>query len=171
MNPSKLAVGVRFGFITSLIYILISLGLYVTGLANPNSTGINMVINLIIIGLGLYLAFSNYKAANEGYISMSEIMVIMVWLSLVIGLFMGLFSWIYMQYIDPSMMTKVMEMQRIELEKRDMPEKDIEKVLEMAGSMFKPYIIIPMQMFFSLIMGLLLSLVLSLAVKKDRPIF
>jgi hypothetical protein len=83
----------------------------------------------------------------------------------------GLFSYIYIKFVDSTMMTKIIEMQRLELEKRNMSDEEIEQAIEMSSSFTTPEMILVMSIIGFFFTGFLISLVVAAAMRNARPEF
>lgn len=170
MKNLRLRLGATYGLITSVLSILISLALYFAGLADYQG-GTSGWVNILILGLGIYLLAEAFKKQNEGYLSTGDLVVASLWLGLVVGFISGLFSGIYMNYIDPGMIQKIQRTAEIQLEEQGQSDEQI----EMAMGMMEKFTTLPWLVTFGILMncffGLILGALLSLFLKKDRPVF
>jgi len=168
-KTSVSAVAIRYALIVGIINIIYSIILYITDL-HITSKFLSYVSFLIII-VGIYLAHKHFKNENGGYMSYGQGLGIGTLLSGIVGLLSGIFTFIYMQFIDTGLMERAQEMQIVELEKRGMSEEQIEQALKMAQSFTSPGMMIVWSIVAFLFVGFLFSLIISAITKHTRPEF
>jgi len=86
------------------------------------------------------------------------------WMTLVSLLIGGLVTYVYANIIDPDTMQNFYEMQRIQMEERNVPDEQIEIALEWTRKLFWVFYAIS-----GLAGGLIIALIVSIFTKKDNP--
>lgn len=170
MKNSKVQIGLLYGGITSLLSILIGFALSSFGLSDMSSGG-NGWVNALILILGIYLCSEAFKKVNDGYMSSSELIQMSLYIGVVVGLISGIFSWIYLTYIDPEMMDKIYRMAEIKMEEQGNSDEQIEMATDLMKKFMSPPFLIGIGLIMNLLFSLILGAVLSLFLKNDRPVF
>ncbi|TPE39584.1 DUF4199 domain-containing protein [Pontibacter mangrovi] len=167
-QPSVGSVALKYGFIFALIGVIFSLILMVAGLAE--NRWISSVGYLILIA-GIVVAMKNYKAENNGFMSYGQGLGIGSIVSAVFGFLSGLFTWLYVEFVDTEYMARVMEKQRVQMLEQGMSDEQIDSAMAIAENFQGPLTMILGATVVTLIIGFLLSLVLSAIMKNARPEF
>lgn len=171
MNATPFKVGIRYGLITSLLVVIASMIMYATGYANPSGGSEQFLITILLYGTGIYLGTDAFKKGNEGYASMKEIVKISFYIGLISGFIGGIFSYIYLKFIDPQIMQTMMREQRIQLEERGMSDEVINQTMQAMELVMSPGVLLPLQIIFSVITITILGLIMGAILKKERPAF
>ena len=171
MNEQNVSVsnaGIRYGIMVGLISVVYSFILIVLDESMNRTLGAFSYI--FLIG-GMVLAFKYYKAHNGGFMSFGQGIGIGTLMSLVVGLFSSVFMYIYMKFVDPEMMSRVMELQRIEMEKQGMDDAQIDQAIAMSEKFTNPEMIVIFGTIGFVIIGFIIALVVSAIMKETRPEF
>ena len=167
-DASVKSVAIRYGIITGIVSVIYSLILYMTEL--NNNTWLSLISTAILI-VGIVLAHNFYKAANNGFMSYGQGLGIGSLLSLIVGFFSAIFLFIYLKFIDSTVMEKMQEAQYVEMEKRGMSEEQIEQAIQLSQKMTSPELMVVWAILGSLVFGFFLSLIISAITKHTRPEF
>lgn len=87
------------------------------------------------------------------------------------GLISIIFDFSYKKYIDPNLIDMQLEMTREQYESMGMSEEQIEMALEKAQSYMSSGMAVLFGMISILVIGLIVSLIMSAVLKKDKPVF
>ncbi len=162
------SVGLRYGLLTGLISIIISLGLFA---AHLEQSPLRFVTFLVLAG-GMVLAMRYFKDNNYGFMSFGQGMGIGVVLSLVVGALSAIFSYVYMNIIDPDVVVRMMDKARTDMEAGgNLSDEQIDQGMAMAGKFMNGPIMMAFVLLGSVLMGALLALVVSAILKKAKPEF
>lgn len=155
-------VGTRFGLISAGIGVFFFLVLVLTGQnAFDNKwSWVNMVVAVVL----LILAHREFKQSGDGFMSYGQGVGIGFWISLVSLVVGGLVVWLYTSFIEPEVMTRFYEAQRINFEEQGMPDNQIEMSLEWTRKLFWPIYLI-----FGLFFGVLLAVIVSIFTQRKNP--
>ena len=166
VTPSS--VGIRYGLVTGLVSIITTFGLNVMHLeASPlkYSTTAVMVV-------GIILAQREFKQRNEGFISYGQGLGIGLVISAVIGVLSAIFTYIYTAFVDPEILTRVMEKARADMEaKGNLSDAQIDQAMAMSAKFTSGPILWVIIIVGSVIIGLIISLITSAIIKNSKPEF
>jgi hypothetical protein len=90
-------------------------------------------------------------------------------LSLISGVISSVFLFIYLKFVDDSMLQMVRDEQIEKMSQQGMDDAQIEQAMEMAGKFMGPVAILIFGIIGSVLGGLILSLIISLFTKKANP--
>jgi len=158
-HPTTLQTGIRYGVILGLISFL----------ANIEQNTIATVISVVITIAGIYMAHKYFKDEGDGFMSYGQGLGIGTLASVVAGALGGIFSFLYLSFIDDSPLKKAMEQQRIKFEEQGMGDDQIEQAMAMAEKFSSPLMALIFSIVFSLIFGFIISLIVSAITKNVNP--
>jgi hypothetical protein len=176
-QPSILPYGVKGGLITGAISAVITIIFsYVLGLY---TSWIVSVLGLLAGIIGIVLTHKGFKRDGNGYMKYSQGLILAIVLSAVAGLVAGLVSFIYINFVDPTipekmaeatveMQYKVFEMIGGEItdEQEAQIEASREQVINDTGSFLNTIVYPPL---IYGIGGLILGLIISAFTKENDP--
>ncbi len=166
VTPS--AVGVRYGLLTGLVNVIFSFALFAT---NLDQSPVRWMSLVILVG-GMVLAHRQFKQQNGGFMAYGEGLATGVVLSGVSGIISTLFTYVYMTFIDPEYMTRMMEKARAEMERKgNMSDAQIEQATAMVQKFSTGGWLLLFGVAGALLFGLLIALVVSAVTKNPKPEF
>ncbi|TGE06688.1 DUF4199 domain-containing protein [Hymenobacter fodinae] len=166
VSPSS--VGIRYGLVVGLITTIISF-LQLAFISDPE-TPVRWLGALVGIG-GIILAHKYFKQHNGGFMTYGQGLGIGTVLSAVGGLLSSVFSYIYINFIDPEYMGRVMELTRSRLEEKGIDDAQIDQAMAMAQKFSSGPITIVFGILISVLSGFVISLIISAITKHTRPEF
>jgi hypothetical protein len=159
----------KYGLIMGLISIVMSVLIYMLDLTFATWIIIpNIIVSIVV----LFLLQRSYRDAYEnGYISYGKSlgagMIILVYAAIIVAVY----TYLLYKVIDPGLIDKTIAASTAKLEAKGMPESAIDAATKMQAKMLKPAIISLTQVFSTLFMGFLMSLVTSIFIsKKGNPL-
>lgn len=162
------SVGLRYGLLTGLVSIIISFGMFA---AQMEDSPLKYIGYVVMIG-GLVMAMRYYKANNLGYMSYGEGLGIGIMVSAVVGVLSAIFTYVYMNIIDTDAVGRMMEKTRAGMEARGgLSDEQIDQSLAMAGKFMNGPFMVVAVVLSSILVGLLLSLIISAFIKHTKPEF
>lgn len=161
-------IGLRYGIIIGLVFIVYGLILEFLNLDIEMTQNLNYISYIFLI-IGLVLAHNAYKEGGDGYMSIGQGLKIGMLISLVGGVLSGMFSYIYIKFIDDSMLTKIKDLQIEKMEEQGMDDAQIEQTMAIAGKFTSAEMIPVWAILGMLFIGFILSLIVSLFTKKANP--
>ena len=144
--------------------------LYSLDMHYQNDTNATIVSLVITIGVIAFAQF-NYRKDNQGFMSLSQGIKIGLGMAAISGIINVLYFLVLSNIIDPEMMNKAIEMGMNEFldQNPEASEELIEQVKDMQENFTVPVINSSMIIIFSLLTGLVVSLVTGLFLKRNRP--
>ncbi|WP_026994601.1 DUF4199 domain-containing protein [Flectobacillus major] len=161
-------VALKWGAIVGIISIVYSTIVMVLGLMGNQAIG---WLVYLIIGAGIFLAMSNYKKENGGFLSYGQGLGIGSMMSAISGLISSAYSFVYMRFIDATVVDQLLKKAQEDMEKQGFSDEKIEQALEMSKIFMSPGAMFVWGVLGSIIIGFLLSLILAAIAKKDKAIF
>lgn len=162
------SVGLRYGLLTGLVSIIFSFGLNITHQESSPAR----YISFVILIAGLVLAMKNFKLQNQGFMSFGQGIGIGTVLSAVVGLLTGIFAYVYMSFIDPEMMGRITDKMRADMEARGgVSDEQIDQAIAMSSKFTNGPFMVLAAVLGTLLLGVLMSLVISAFVKNAQPEF
>lgn len=167
-SVSPTSVGMRYGLLTGLISVILSFGLFA---AHLEQSPLRFASFLVLVA-GIVLAMRHYKENNHGFMRFGEGVGIGVVLSAVVGALSAIFTYVYMNIIDPEVVGRMMEKARADMEARGgLSDEQIDQGMALAGKFMNGPIMMVGVMLGTLFFGLLLSLLVSAFIKHSKPEF
>ena len=167
-QPSVTSVALKYGLITALISIVYTLILMVLDMSeNQLLSGLSFIIMIA----GIVLAMKEYRTLNGGFMSYGQGLGLVTLVSTVTGLLSGIFMWIYTSFVDTEYMARMRDKQVDALLDRGMSDEEVDAAMKMTESFQGPLALILGGLIGSVVIGFLLSLILSAIMKRNRPEF
>ena len=167
-EPSVASVALKYGLLFGLVGVVFQAILMVTNLGDNRWLS---SLGFVILIVGIVLAMKSYKEQNLGYMSYGQGLGIGALLSGVYGFCTGLFSWIYMEFVDPEYMGRMMEKQRVQMLEQGLSDEQVDAGMAMAENFQGPLVTVGGAAIVTLIFGFFLSLIISAIIKNSRPEF
>jgi Protein of unknown function (DUF4199) len=168
LAPTPTAVGIRYGLLTGLVTAIFS---FVMNVAHMEQSPLRFLSLLVLIG-GIVLALRFYKANTGGFMSFGQGVGIGTVLSAMAGVIGAVFSYVYINFVDPEMVTRIMDKARADMEARGgMSDEQIDQAMSFTAKFMNGPILAASVVLGTIIFGLLASLVVSAVLKNPRPDF
>ena len=133
-------VGLKNGLILGLIFIVYGMILQFLNLDVKLMQNLGY-INYVILIVFVFLAQKAFKEGGDGFMSLGQGLGIGMLVTVISAVLSSIFSYIYLKFIDDSMLTKIKDAQVEEMAKRGMDDAQIEQAMEMAGKFMTPEMI------------------------------
>ena len=161
-------IGLKNGIIVGLIFIVYSMILQFLNL-DMELMGYLSYLNYVILIVFVVLAHKAFKEGGDGFMTIGQGLGIGMLIALVGGVISSIFSYIYLKFIDDSMIQKTLDYQIEELEKRGLDDAAIEQAMAMTSKIMTPEVMPIIGVLFLLFFGFIISLIVSLFTKKANP--
>lgn len=161
-------VALKWGIIIGICSVVFSTLIMVLGMVGNQAIGF---VAYIIIGIGVFMAMSAYKKENNGFMSYGQGLGIGALMAAVSGLLSSAYSFVYMKFIDPSVMDQIFKKAEADMEKKGLSPEQIDQAMEMSKVFMSPGAMFVWGVVGSILLGFVFSLIISAFVKKDKPIF
>lgn len=157
IDASPFKTALKWGVIGGAVSILISLLFHLMDIKNDN---VGWIINLAILIAVVILAIKEHRDEDlGGYIEYSRGVGTGSLTTLFVALLSAVFVFIFMTYIDPSVIAERLEETRRELEESDISEKEMEDSMEMARIITQPAVMAIGSLIVNFLIGLVVSLI------------
>ena len=159
--------GIRYGLISGLISIAYFVILTMADISMTEGIGrwASLLISVVII----YLAHKYYKENGDGFMTIGQGTGIGFWLALVSVAISSVFTYIYMKFIDNSMIQQILDKQREAMEERGMDDAQIDQAMTMTEKFMTPEIILGTGLLFGVVIIVIVALLISLVTQKKNP--
>jgi len=126
-------------------------------------------LNYVILIVFVILAHKAFKEGGDGFMTVGQGLGIGMLITLIGSVISSIFTYIYLKFIDDSMIQKSLDYQIEELEKRGMDDAAIDQTMAFTEKIMTPEIMPLFALVFTLIFGFILVLIVSLFTKKANP--
>lgn len=161
-------IGLKNGIIIGLIFIVYGMILQFLNL-DMKLMGYLSYVNYVILIVFIVLAHKAFKEGGDGFMSIGQGLGIGMLITLVGSVISSIFSFIYLKFIDDSIIQKSLDFQIEELEKKGMDDASIEQAMAITSKIMTPEIMPIVAIVFMAFFGFILSLIVSLFTKKSNP--
>lgn len=166
---STTSVALRYGLLTGVVSVIYSFILLATNL--EQNTALSLLSIVILVG-GIFLAHKTYKESNGGFMSYGQGLGIGTLVSLVAGILGGIFRYVYVEFIDPSVTQRAIDQARAKFEEAGtMSDAQIDQTIQMTQRFSSGPMGVVMTVLGSALIGFLLSLIIAAITKHNRPEF
>lgn len=163
--PSTKQLAIKWGSILGVISIAFGLFNFTMGITEGPLQWLGMIPTIIII----FLAHKEYKDSGDGFMTYGKGLGIGTLVSLVSGIISSVFSYVYLSFIDASYLDLVRERQIEQLEEQGMSDAQIEQALSFSEFFTSPMGLLIMGIIGAVIVGFIISLIISAITKKNDP--
>ncbi len=164
---STKSIGIKYGIILGLFSIGYSLILQVTGLMTEQWLSSLSFVFMIII---LVFAMREFKSYNQGFMRLGQGLGLGMIVIAISSVFSSIFTYIYVKFIDSSLITMTLDQTREEMMKNpDLTDAQIEQAMSMTEKFTTPEMLMGIGFISALFFGFLITLVIALIMKKDDP--
>lgn len=164
----------RYGLIGGLVFIVYALIGILTGISSPGAgfgmLGLNLVISLVLY-VGLMVVAVRFHRDKElgGFIAFGRAFAVAFLVALIAGLLSQLFSFVYMNYIDPEYLKSITEDMEGMYERLGMNEEQIEAAMEQLSKSMTPSRMLIQGLIYQVVMGGIVAAIVAAVMKKNRP--
>lgn len=173
-TASSSIIALKYGFINGLLSFLFSTLVNVMGWAEQFQESISWISTVWSLVLSVtisYLCLREYREQNEGYISYGQGLGLATLLGAISGLVAGGFNYIYIQFIDNTVIQRQMEIARERMEDQGLSASQIQSAKEMTSLFLNPGMQFVIVVVMSVVFNFLLGLIVSAVVKREKPVF
>mgnify|MGYP000246351684 CR=1 FL=1 len=173
-SSSNSLILVKWGIIGGLVSFLFSFITQFSGLAEDFSETLGWVSFLFTFVLNvsiLFLTLKEVRGAQGGYLSYGEGLGSSTLLGGIWGIVAGAFNYLYINFIDDSMIQKQMELARERMEDQGLSASQIQDAEKLTNMMLGPGVQFVTIVIVTIFFVFLLGLVVSGIMKREKPMF
>ncbi|MBB4118008.1 hypothetical protein GGR32_000280 [Mesonia hippocampi] len=126
---------------------------------------VNILSYVLIFGYAIQL----FKQKNKGYLSMQETLKVGLAVAVIGGLLSAIYAFFHYSFVDAGYQTAILEDSLAQMEKQNLSEVDKENALEFTKLLTSPFFMGTITLLQNLFFGFIISLVVGLALKKEKP--
>lgn len=159
----------NYGLILGFLSIIFSVFRYAIGKHLEQDWTVSFIsfaFMFAVIGYGIYL----FKQANEGYLTIGEGLKIGVGIALIGGIISVIYTLIFVTYIEPDFANQLIILQQEQILEKypDFTDEQLEAASNMTKKFSSPFAMGAFAIIGSLFFGLIVSLIVSLFMKKNK---
>lgn len=173
-TASSSIIALKFGFISGLLSFLFSTFVNIMGWAEQFQESIGWISSIWSIVLAVtisYLCLREYREQNQGFISYGQGLGLASLLGAISGLVAGGFNYIYIQFIDNTVIQRQMDIARERMEDQGLSASQIQSAEEMTRLFMNPGMQFVIVVIMSVLFNFFLGLIVSAVVKREKPMF
>ncbi|MFN8259235.1 MAG: DUF4199 domain-containing protein [Bacteroidales bacterium] len=157
----------NWGVIMGIVLVIYSLIMWFIGLSLEKWTNWLSYLFVVVI---LILATINYRdKVLGGFMSYGQALGFGILVILIGVVISSIYNYIFMTFIDPEIINKMLAMQEEDFLKSGLTDDQIDRTMEMTKKFMTPLVIsimiIPVSVFF----GFIITLITSIFLKKEKP--
>lgn len=157
---------IKFGVITSLVSIILSLVFYFTNVEYESwSRYISMLITMILIFIGIKTIA---KENATKFISFGDLFKAGIYITLILAIISIVYYFVYIHLINPDFMDGLMQSQKEQMAQKGLSEEKIDMALEMAQKFSSPIFTTIVSFLTFLVIGAISSAIGASVYKKEQ---
>jgi hypothetical protein len=165
-KPSTARIALKWGLI---IGIVASICAFILATLKVDQQSLLNNLPYLIVIIGIILSINEFKNTNNHFLSFGNGLGVGTLSGAVSGIFYGIYSIIYVKYIDTEAIPKMLDKIREQMEEQGTPDDVIEKSIEFTSMVFTPSGIFIVSLILFLLVSFFTSLIATAIMKKDKP--
>ncbi len=139
--------------------------------AHIGTNYVKSIVDTLVMIAAIVLGLKAFKKENGGYMSLGEALKTGLGISVIAGIIGAVFFYIFISFIDPGMMDKMLEYQREQmvLQGNNMTSEQIDQAMEMSKNFMQPWLMSTFAVIGTLFFGFIVSLISGLIMKRTNP--
>src|SRR5687768_12145117 len=164
----------KWGLITGMVYVAFSLIGNLLGIQQGGNYGLALLSNFLLLLATFFTIYLGVKETRDEsakeYFTMGEGFVAGFKMVLIAAVIAVIFSFIYLQFIDPDFMEKILEQSEEQWDEMGAPEENREMGRKMQSYFTNPFVLSAIVLAQVLFWGAIKSLVAGIILKKNPPV-
>lgn len=161
-NVTTRSVGIRYGLFSALAGIILFL---IPAMIGQNSfKGVWSWVGIAVSIVLFVLAHKYFKDEGDGFMSLGQGVGIGFWMSLISVIVGGLFTYVYISFIDSAPFDLMLDQSIADMEKAGQSAETIEIAKEWTKKLFWPLYFV-----FGILGGIFFAFIISIFTKKTNP--
>ena len=164
-KPSTARIALKWGILVAVLIIIYTVALYISGLFKTPALS---WIPFAFLLFGIVMSLREFKLINNNFISFSEGLGLGVLMSAVCAIIASMFNYVYINFIDTTILQQMRELQIEQLEQQGLSSEQIDQAMEIASRYATPGLTFLFSMIVYVICGFIFSLVVSAIIKNTK---
>lgn len=164
-KPSTARIALKWGILVAVLIIIYTVALYISGLFKTPALS---WIPFAFLLFGIVISLREFKLINNNFISFSEGLGLGVLMSAVCAIIASMFNYVYITFIDTTILQQMREFQIEQLEQQGLSSEQIDQAMEIISSYATPGLTFLFSMIVYVICGFIFSLVVSAIIKNTK---
>lgn len=146
-----------------------TIGLILFMLNIDSSSWISYVSIVILIAVIIAGSYEYRDKLAGGFANFKQLLGFAMKITLIYALFTSFWSIAYMEFIDTELLGRMLLETEISLENQGLSDEQIDQTMDLTKKMMQAPFFFLVSMFNTALLGLLISLLSSLIIRKDKP--
>ncbi|MFN3488399.1 MAG: DUF4199 domain-containing protein [Emticicia sp.] len=165
-KPSTARIALKWGIVSAIMIIVYTVVLYISGLFKTPALS---WIPFILLLLGIVMSLREFKLTNNNFIGFSEGLGLGTLMSAVCAIIASMFNYIYITFIDTTIIQQMRELQVEQLEQQGLSSEQIDQAMEIATRFATPGLTFLFSIIGYIFFGFVFSLIVSAIIKNSKP--
>ena len=157
----------NYGVYLGVVTVLINLIMFAMGMHLDPHWSVSLISGVFFIGL-IVLGIKKYKETNGGFLTWGQGVKVGVGISIIAALIGVIYNYVFISFIEPDFMAKVMEIQNQKLIDQGQTEEQIEAINKMGKAFQSPTLMAAMGIIGSAIGGFIVAAIAAAIMKKTE---
>ncbi len=169
-QPKTGKFALNYGLILGIVSVIFGVMLFTMDMHYDQGWAIRSV-NLALVVIAIILGISQFKKANEGFLSISQALKLGAGIALIAGIIGIIYFFLLSNVIEPDYMDKMYEIgkEKAMADNPKLTEEQIDQGIEMQKGF--AWLTYPIILIFNIIVGLVIGLIGGLIMKKQKPAY
>jgi hypothetical protein len=159
-------VSMKWGLYLGMVMIIYGMVLLLTDMVGNQALG---YVNYVFVAVFMYMAHKSFKEEGNGYMSYGQGLGIGTLLTVVGSAMSTVFSFLYVSFVDDSLLEKMKEMTEQSFVDQGMTDAQIEQAMSISDKFMTPAVMFPIAFVFTVFFGFIISLIVSAITKNPDP--
>lgn len=164
----------KWGLITGMVYVIFSLITNMLGLQEGGGFSmIGLLMNTLILAATFFTIYLGIKELRDtqwnGFLTFGQGFKSGMGIALIACIISAVFTYVYVAFIDPGLIDRVIAMTEAQYEEKNTPEEQMALARQWMGYMMNPLFMSLIAAVSVIIWGIIKSLIASALLKVDAP--
>lgn len=167
-RPSAGSTALYYGIIGGIALSILSIITFLLDL-RQNASWVGTVLSIAIFVAAIFIAAKTHRDQKlGGTISFGTAFTVGFLTSLVMAIIGGIFMYVYMQFIDPSVIVEAEREIERDMATRDISREDMDQAMRIAKAFVHPGVMALMALIVNVIIGLIVALIAGAVYQREN---
>lgn len=168
-QPKTGKFSLNYGLILGLISVVFGIMLYTQDMHTSQSPAL-MIIGIVLAAIVTFIGISNFRKANEGFLTLSQALKIGAGIALISAIIAIIYNLVLVNVIDPDAPSKIMDARLgPALESGEITQEQFNVQKDQSIKFW--WMGYPVLLILNILIGLVLGLISGLILKKAKPAY